>query len=116
MKIGELRQERQEHQAHQRSQRLISDVLLEAKDYAQKLRSQSEERERVLRSQLEQEAQKQKEKLTKYAEEVERLKTMVVALLGEVEGRSKAVQEQISATIQQAPELNVTLFEKPTEE
>lgn len=112
----ELRTLREKHQESLKNQGLISNALLDAQAYAQKLRSESEERELRLRCQLEEEAQRQKAQLEEYSRQIGHLRGTILTLLRELDDRSQEVTEQINAISENVPEpnLNLSLFLKKT--
>lgn len=101
---AELRAVREEHQSNRKSQEMISDALLDAQAYAQKLRSESLAQEQQLRGQLQEEAQRQKDQLAEHARQIGQLRGAILVLLQELDSRSQEMEEQITEVLDEAPE------------
>ena len=107
---------RAEHLSSRKDQDMISDTLLDAQAYAQKLRAESISQEQQLRGQLQEEAQRQRAQLEDYARQLGQLHSAILTLLREMEERTQTMEEQVAAAVEQAPEpeLNLSLFLKKT--
>ena len=112
----ELRTVRAEPLSSRKDQDMISDTLLDAQAYAQKLRAESISQEQQLRGQLQEEAQRQRAQLEDYARQLGQLHSAILTLLREMEERTQTMEEQVAAAVEQAPEpeLNLSLFLKKT--
>ena len=99
--------------AHQRDQNQISGALLDAQDYARRLRADAQAQEEQLRGELQAEARRQRERLEVYGRQIGQLHARIGSLLGEMEAQSRDMEEQIAALAGQAPEPNLSLFREP---
>lgn len=102
----ELQTLRTEQQSQSHQQSLISQTLLDAQAYAQKLRKDTQEQEQFLRCQIQEKVDQQKSRLNEYTQQLNQLRSSFRALL-------QAMDNQTSQLEQQAQKLSVAI--SPTE-
>ena len=100
-----LARAQEENRAQSRSQAAISEALLRAQDYAQKLREESQRQEETVRRDIAARAHRQQRELDAYQGELDRLRQTVRTLLEELDSRTGAVQGKLELLRAEAPEV-----------
>ena len=112
----ELRTLRSEYLTQCNQQSLISNTLIEAQAYAQKLRNETQQQEEHLRRQLQDQAKQQKKLLEKYTDQILQLRASFQALLQTMDTQAGELEQQAKNLSTTAPVLssNLSLFPKKT--
>ena len=100
-----LARAQEENRAQSRSQAAISEALLRAQDYAQKLREESQRQEETVRRDIAARAHRQQRELDAYQGELDRLRQTIRTLLEELDSRAGAVQGKLELLRAEAPEV-----------
>lgn len=115
-RINQLEQQLQDitqkYESQKRQQMMIADTLLEAKQYAETLKKDAEEKQNQERKQWEQELDENHRQLDQYQAEIVNIREMFQQLLLSMDQRTKQLDEQIKMVISNAPDRNMSLFER----
>lgn len=111
----ELRELRQQYQVQKDEHALIASTLVEARRYAEQLRSQAEEREEAARRQLEETLEEKDRELRHYDARLERLRELLQTTLREMDNSAERMAAEIDGVRSEAPDGNMSLFRREPE-